>query len=138
MRLEVRVLAVRAVKKGESVGYGAAETLKADGRVAILSAGYADGLLRAAGSADGHAGAAAMIAGTLCPFVGRVSMDLIAIDVSALPEASVTRGTIAEILNETLTVDRYGEAAGTIGYEVLTALGSRYARSYIGDPGDTR
>jgi alanine racemase len=132
VRLDVRIVQVRRAKKGDAVGYGAQHHLAKDGRVAICGAGYADGLFRAAGGSDARAGANAIIAGRRCPLVGRVSMDFFAVDVSALPEDAVKRGDFATLLNEEIGVDELAAHAGTIGYEVLTALGKRYARIYRG------
>lgn len=132
VRLDVRIVQVRRVKQGDAVGYGAQHHLQHDGRVAICGAGYADGLFRAAGGSDSRAGAEVIVAGKRCPLVGRVSMDFFAADVSALPEDTVKRGDFVTILNEDIGVDELAAHAGTIGYEVLTALGRRYARIYRG------
>lgn len=121
--LSLPVIQVRDVLPGEAVGYGAAWTAQRPSRIATLAAGYADGLIRAMG------GRAKVFAGdTPCPVIGRVSMDLIAVDVTgvAVPDAF-------EILGPHQTVDALADAAGTIGYEILTSLGSRYARHYKGD-----
>lgn len=130
VRLEARILQVREVPAGEPVGYGAAEVMTRPSRIAILSAGYADGLHRQAGSTDAARGADAIIGGVRCPFAGRISMDLIAVDVTDAPEAA--RGGMAVLLGDGIGVDDYARAAGTIGYEVLTGLGRRYHRVYAG------
>jgi alanine racemase len=132
VRLEVRVIQVRHATKDASVGYGAAQQLKRDTRIAICAAGYADGIFRAAGSSDKRSGAEAIVAGRRCPLVGRVSMDLIAIDVSEVPESEVKRGDFVTLLGDGLSVDDLAVHAGTIGYEVLTSLSRRYARIYLG------
>ena len=132
VRLELRVVQVRSIKKGETVGYGGEFTYKRDGRVAVLSAGYADGIFRTAGSNDRKQGAEAIVAGRRCPLVGRVSMDLITIDVTAVPESEVKRGDLAILLGDGISVDDLAARSGTIGYEVLTHLGRRYARVYDG------
>jgi alanine racemase len=122
--LALPVIQVRDVAPGEAVGYGAAWAAPAPSRIATVAAGYADGLLRAVGE-----GGIAVYAGdTPCPVVGRVSMDLITVDVSALAEVP----DALEILNARQTVDDLARAAGTIGYEVLTSLGGRYERVYKG------
>ena len=90
------------------------------------------GIFRAAGSNDRKRGSEAIIAGRRCPFAGRVSMDLITIDVTAVPEAEVKRGDLAILLGEGISVDDLAAHAGTIGYEVLTHLGRRFARIYSG------
>lgn len=134
VRLEVRIVQVRDAAKGETVGYGAAERLKRDSRLAVCAAGYADGLFRAAGSSDRRGGAEAVVAGLRCPLVGRVSMDLIAIDVTNVPEDKVKRGDLATLIGDGISVDDLAAHAGTIGYEVLTNLGRRYVRVYVGGP----
>src|SRR5262249_31270817 len=100
-------------------------------RLAIVAAGYADGLPRALSAASGKTGGAAMIAGQRVPIVGRVSMDLITIDVTDI-EGEITRGDLATLVGHGLTIEAMGKAAGTIGYEMLTRLGSRFVRRYIG------
>lgn len=130
--LEARVLQVRDVSAGEAVGYGAVGSLDRAGRVAIVSVGYADGLLRNAGESRETAGASAWAAGHRLPYVGRVSMDLIALDVTAVPEALVRRGSWVELFGPHVAVDDVAHAAGTIGYELLTGLSRRYARRYVG------
>ncbi|MGK2740044.1 alanine racemase [Tepidicaulis sp. LMO-SS28] len=123
-----RVLQVREIAKGETVGYGATFTAPAPRRIATLAAGYGDGIFRRVGGDKPQA--EVVISGHKAPVVGRVSMDLITADVTALPEEAVQAGMMAEILGTTLTVDHLATAAGTIGYEVLTRLGNRYHRSY--------
>ncbi|WP_018697865.1 alanine racemase [Amorphus coralli] len=130
--LEARVLQVRDVTPEESVGYGAVGCLDKPGRVAIVSVGYADGLLRGAGESELSAGAAGWIAGHRLPYVGRVSMDLIALDVTSVPEQVVERGSWIELFGSHIAIDEVAGAAGTIGYELLTDLSRRYARRYVG------
>src|SRR5215813_1251258 len=127
-----RIIQVRLVPKGDSVGYGAAFTTTRPSRLAIVAAGYADGYARAAGATKGKPGAEAIVAGKRCPVVGRVSMDLLAIDVTDLSEGSARRGDFATLIGGGIGVDEIGAAAGTIGYEVLTSLGRRYHRIYRG------
>ena len=124
--LEAPVLQVHEVARPGSVGYGATYRTRAGARIATVPVGYADGYLR---SASGRA--TARIAGLEVPFAGRVSMDLIGLDVSALPGEAVRPGTMVELIGGADGVDRLAAAAGTIGYEVLTRLGSRFARRYI-------
>jgi alanine racemase len=123
VRLALPVVQVRELAAGETVGYSNTWAAPARTRIATVSAGYADGLLRAmSGRATVHAG------GIPCPVVGRVSMDLITVDITQLdgdPEE-------VEILGAAQGVDRLAEAAGTIGYEILTSLGPRYRRHYAG------
>ncbi len=127
--LEARVLRIRNGAAGSTVGYGATETLGGPSRIAILGAGYADGFHRAASSRDGRPGARVHLRGRDAPLVGRVSMDLIAVDVSGIPEAAVDDW--AELFGPHVPVDEVAAHAGTIGYELLTQLGPRYARRYV-------
>lgn len=132
VRLEARVIAVRTARAGECVGYGATWTCRAPGRFAIVGVGYADGFLRAGSSADDRDGALARVAGHPCRVAGRISMDLTAIDVGALPEDAVRRGDWVELIGDGLGIDEVGRRAGTIGYEVLTSLGRRYNKRVTG------
>ncbi|MEA2987418.1 MAG: alanine racemase [Alphaproteobacteria bacterium] len=132
VELKGRIIQVRQIKKTETVGYGAAFTAARATRVAIIAIGYADGYARAAGAAKGKPAAPVIIAGMQCPIVGRISMDLIAVDVTDLPDGSARRGELATLIGDTIGVDELGAAAGTIGYEVLTSLGRRYHRVYKG------
>lgn len=119
--LSLPVIQTRPVAVGEAVGYGASWVAKRSSKIATVAAGYADGLIRAMG------GKAVLYAGDVaCPIVGRVSMDLITVDVTDLTEVPPA----LDILNATQTVDVLAEAAGTIGYEILTSLGGRYERRY--------
>ena len=115
---------------GETVGYGAAEALKRPSRIAILGCGYADGYHRRAGSSDRRPGASAHVNGRDAPLVGRVSMDLIAIDVTDVP--GVARGDWVELFGANVPIDEVAGNAGTIGYELLTGLGRRAVRRYLG------
>ncbi|HEU0222217.1 MAG TPA: alanine racemase [Paracoccaceae bacterium] len=127
--LSLPVIQVRDVLPGEGVGYGLTFMAGQPRRVATVAAGYADGLFRAL------SGRAELFAGTrACPVLGRVSMDLIGVDVTGLPEVPET----LEILGPAQGIDRLAAAAGTIGYEVLTSLGSRYARVYKGGESDAQ
>ena len=81
----------------------------------------------------GFGGGEAILAGQRCPIVGRVSMDLLILDVTAVPEGAVRRGDPITLIGGDLTLEEVGARAGTIGYEILTGLGRRYARTYIGD-----
>lgn len=130
VELQARVVQVRAVPKGETIGYNATWTAKHAARIAVVAAGYADGYPRAASASDISPGADAIVAGMRCPLAGRVSMDLLAVDISALPENSVRRGDLVTLIGSTIGVDDLATAAGTIGYEVLVSLGHRYQRTY--------
>ncbi|MEO6783038.1 MAG: alanine racemase, partial [Bradyrhizobium sp.] len=130
--LKARVMRIRSVERGESVGYGAVWTARRPTRLAIVSAGYADGYFRAAGGGDGTRSAEVVVAGKRCPVAGRISMDLIAVDVTDLPNNAVRRGHMVTLIGEGITVDELAHHFGTIGYEVLTSLGPRYVRAYKG------
>jgi alanine racemase len=134
--LRARILQIRDVERGESVGYGGNWTARRPTRLAILAAGYADGYFRAGSSNDGTRGAEVMVAGKRCPVAGRISMDLMAVDVTDLEKNAVRRGHMATLIGEGITVDELAHHFGTIGYEVLTSLGSRYARDYKGETAD--
>jgi alanine racemase len=124
--LKARIVQVREVPRGATVGYGATWTASRATRIAIVSAGYGDGYLRTA--SGGKKGALALIANRRCAVVGRISMDLMAFDVSGLPEDLVRRGMHATLIGDGITVDDLAGWSGTIGYEVLTGLGRRYRR----------
>ncbi|SFP20315.1 alanine racemase [Tranquillimonas alkanivorans] len=124
VKLSVPVIQVRDVAPGEPVGYGCTWTADEPTRVATLSAGYGDGVIRLMGNT-----AVAFADDVPCPLVGRVSMDLITVDITHLPTAP----THLDLLSEYQSVDDLAGAAETIGYEILTALGgSRYRRRYAG------
>jgi len=148
--LKARIVQVRDVPRGETVGYGATWTAARASRIAVVSVGYGDGYPRAAsgvkggtsGDAKGNAkpgvksgaksGALALIANRRCAMVGRISMDLMAFDVTGLPEDAVRRGAYATLIGDGITVDDVAGWSGTIGYEVLTGLGRRYRRVWKG------
>jgi len=119
--LDLPVIQIRDLAAGETVGYGGTWTATRPSRIATLAAGYADGLIRLMGaSAQVFAGDVA------CPLAGRVSMDLIGADVTDLRDDPAH----LSILGPNQGVDALARAAGTIGYEILTSLGPRYARMY--------
>jgi alanine racemase len=126
--LRARIVQVRIVGRGETVGYGATWTARRPSRIAIVSAGYADGYQRVAGGPEAKAGAEMMIGGTRCRVVGRVSMDLMAVDVTALADNAARRGEWATLIGGDLDVDALAAHCGTIGYELMCTLGHRYAR----------
>lgn len=121
--LSLRVIQTRNVEAGEMVGYGAAFRADRPCRIATVDAGYADGILRALSGT----GAMLYAGGTGCPIVGRVSMDLITADVTALPEVPEA----LDLICPAQPIDRLADLAGTIGYEILTALRQRYPRSWL-------
>lgn len=128
IRLEAPVVQVRRVKAGEIVGYNGNFIAARDSVIATLSCGYADGLPRNLGNKPGHPGGIARVAGVECPYAGNVSMDLITVDVTALPEGAVKPGDYATLIGDSLDIDRVGSLGKTIGYEILTSLGPRYRR----------
>jgi alanine racemase len=133
VELKAHIIQVRTVNRGESVGYGAGWTAGRPSRIAVLPVGYADGLLRSAGAGKGKPAAEIVIAGRRCPLVGRVSMDLLAADVTDVAEGGVRRGDLATLIGNGASVDDLAAGMGTIAYEVLTSLGRRYHRIYRGD-----
>jgi alanine racemase len=130
VELRARIMQVRNVMRGETIGYDAVWTAKQATRLAVVGIGYADGYPRAASSADERPGGSAVVAGKRCPIAGRVSMDLMAVDITGLPEAGARRGDFATLIGDDISVDDAAKAAGTIGYEVLTGLGRRFHRVY--------
>lgn len=130
--LHVPVLQVKEGRTGETVGYGATYTLVRDSRLAIISHGYADGFFRSLSGSNTRPGGKVAVRGKLCPVVGRVSMDLVIVDITELGTDLPYPGEGVEILGPLVGVDDQGDAAGTIGYEVLTSLKGRYTRNYLG------
>jgi len=122
VHISLPVIQIRDVAVGETVGYGNSWTAQVPSRIATVAAGYADGLLRAM-SNNGKL----WDDQTPCPIAGRVSMDMIGVDITGLnhdPQA-------LDILSPYQTIDDLADMAGTIGYEILTSLGTRYARRYV-------
>src|SRR6516225_2686654 len=132
VELKGRIIQVRGVNRGDTVGYGAAWTAARPSRLAIVAVGYADGFLRSAAAAKNKPPAQVVIAGRRCPVVGRVSMDLLAVDVTDLGEGVAQRGHLATLIGEGISIDHLALGMGTISYEVLTSLGRRYHRVYRG------
>lgn len=138
VRLEGRIVQIRSVKAGTKVGYNGRWSASGPTRLATISIGYSDGYPRSASATDlkKKAGApigAALVAGALCPFAGTISMDLIIIDITKADPRAVNRGDLVTLIGDELTIDRVGENASTIGYEILTSFGQRYCRRYIGE-----
>lgn len=125
--LHVAVIQTRTVPKGALIGYGGTAVAERDMRLATLCAGYADGLLR---SLSNHG--SAFFGDTRLPITGRVSMDSLIVDVSALPEDTLKIGDFVELIGPHQSLDELADDAGTISYELLTGLSRRYYRHYIG------
>jgi alanine racemase len=130
VELQGRILQVRSVARGDTVGYDAAWTARHASRIAVVGIGYADGFMRSNGSSDEAPGGDAIVAGKRCPTAGRISMDLMAIDITALPDNAARRGDMVTLIGDEISVDAVAHVSGTIGYEVLTSLGARYHRVY--------
>lgn len=124
MTLSTAVIALRSIESGVSVGYGATWRAGRTSRIATLAVGYADGIPRHLPS-----GSPVLIAGRRVPIVGRVSMDMVTVDVTDLPE--VTIGSPAVVWGEGLPVDEIAAAAGTISYELLCGVTRRVAFDYV-------
>jgi len=124
--LKTPILQVRPVFPGETIGYGADFTATQTLRIAIVAAGYADGVLRSSSP-----GAYGSLDGQACPLVGRISMDLIALDVT--DRSNAQPGADIELIGRHVPLDEAARRAGTISYEVLTRIGARVARLYSGD-----
>jgi alanine racemase len=128
-RLTAPILQVRRVDKGEAVGYGATFRVGRPTTLATVALGYADGLMRALGNRGVGA-----IGGHLAPIAGRVSMDLVTLDVTDVPGDLVVPGAEVEFLGDTVLLENVAAAAGTANYEILTSLGERIIRTYEGAP----
>lgn len=124
--LKAPILQVRSVSPGETTGYGATKRFDLPARVATIGVGYADGVLRHLSNSG-----AGFIEDFKVPIAGRVSMDLISFDVTAVPDSLVQPGAEIELIGPHQTIDELGGSAGTLGYEILTSLGNRYRRIYV-------
>jgi len=123
--LEARVIQVRTIAAGGAVGYGHSHVCERESRIATIGVGYADGLPRSLGNRG-----AAWLAGERLPIIGRVSMDSITIDVTALAAGRIEPGDWVELIGPHQSLDRLADDAGTISYEMLTSLGARYDRTH--------
>jgi alanine racemase len=124
VRLQAKVIQTRSLEKGTGVGYGHIFRAAGPLSAATISLGYADGWHRCAASA-------AWFENVRLPFLGRVSMDSIILDISALPPGRLGEGDLVELLGRSQSVDDAASHAGTIGYEILTSLGHRFHRRYV-------
>ncbi len=127
VRLQGRILQVRQIDAPQSVGYGATHRMVGGSRVATVALGYADGFLRSLSDR-----ASAWIGDRKVPVIGRVSMDLITLDVTGIAAGEAHAGGLVDLIGPNQDVDTLAGAAGTIGYEVLTSLGARYHREFLG------
>lgn len=125
VRLDVAVVQTRTVPAGARIGYSGAQVATTETRLATIAAGYADGLPRSLGGRG-----AVYYDGTRLPFAGRVSMDSIIVDISALPEGALSLGSFVEVIGPHQSLEDLAQDAGTISYEILTSLGHRYVRQY--------
>ena len=135
VRLSARVLQVRDAEPGDTVGYGAAYTIERPCRIATIACGYADGFLRALSGSTGKPGPVGFIGPHPVRVIGLVSMDLITLDVTDVPEELAHRGAWVEVMGDRVTLDDLTDRAGTIGYELLSRLGRRVHRIYEGASG---
>ncbi|MFC1672896.1 alanine racemase [Pseudomonadota bacterium] len=127
VRLQGKILQVRAIDTPHSVGYGATYRPQGEARIATIAAGYADGYHRSLSNAG-----TVYIGEHKASVVGRVSMDLITVDVTHVPEELTRPGQLVDLIGPNNPVDQVGADANTIGYEILTGLGARYHRIYVG------
>ncbi|HUY67907.1 MAG TPA: alanine racemase [Alphaproteobacteria bacterium] len=126
VELRAPILQIHDVDRGMAVGYGASHRVARKGRIATLALGYADGYKRSLGNRG-----QVKIAGFLAPVVGRISMDLVTVDVSALPPDAVHAGTMATVIGPHRSVDDVALEAGTIGHDLLAGFGTRLERIYL-------
>ena len=129
-KVEARIMIVRDVPQGDTIGYGAKQTAKRPLRNAVVAAGYADGMIRRAGSTDDRPGGFGLIGGYKAPILGRISMDMITLDVTDVPEHLLQRGAFVEMLGPGVAASDLAAYAETIDYEYLTSLGRRFERVY--------
>jgi alanine racemase len=127
--VEARILQVKFLKPGECVGYGCSFVAERPSRIAVIAAGYADGYPRSCSALPDGGPASVWLSGRLAPLVGRVSMDMITVDVTDVPEEPQI-GDMAELMGRHVSVDDVARWSGSISYEILTRLGSRYLRLY--------
>ena len=133
LRLQAKILQLREVDLNMTVGYGASHQVRGPSLLATIGIGYADGIFRSLGNRG-----AVFVAGRRAPIVGRISMDLVTVDVGHLPRDACQLGMAVDVIGPGLSdnvgqsIDDLARDAGTIGYEVLTNLGARFQRRYSG------
>lgn len=140
VHLFAKILQIRDIDTPMTVGYGATHKVRGRCQIATVSVGYGDGYLRISSQTDEdnpnapqwglHRTGSAFLGGNPAPLVGRISMDLMTLDITDIPAEFCTVGAAVELIGENLSVDDVADAGGTIGYEVLTRLGTRYHRTY--------
>ena len=133
---EARIIQIRHAKTGETVSYGATETLKRDTKIAVASVGYADGWHRSGGNGvalrqTGNPKGCGFLEGHRVPILGRITMDFTMFDVTDVPDALLDQAQWIELFGQNISIDDAARAAGTIGYELLTSLGRRYQRLVV-------
>ncbi|MDC9701802.1 MAG: alanine racemase [Alphaproteobacteria bacterium] len=131
LTLYARIVQIRTVQAGETIGYHGCWTALDDQKIAILSLGYADGYPRAAGWTGEKPRGMVLVSGVRCPVVGHISMDLMAVDVTAVPDSLASPGDIAELFGKMISLEEVANWSGTIGYEILAQLGQRPLRVYV-------
>lgn len=156
VKAEARIVQIRQAKAGETVSYGATETLKRDTKIAVCAVGYADGYHRSIGQKTArnaseadtpdarneygndaesvrktHGGRSGFVSGTHVPILGRVTMDFTMFDVTNVPDSQLDKSQWIELFGSNIALDDVAAAGGTIGYELLTSLGRRYERNII-------
>ena len=127
IRLQGQILQLREVAAGDSVGYNATYRAPSARKIATVDVGYGDGYLRAFGNRG-----QAFIDGVQVPVVGRVSMDMLAVDVTDVPPNILVPGVGVDLLGGPVSLDGAVKASGLCAYELLTLLGHRYKRRYVG------
>jgi alanine racemase len=127
VRLQGKILQLREIDAPRTVGYGATHRAAGPTRIATVAVGYADGYLRSLSNRG-----SVWLGDRRVPVVGRVSMDLITLDVTGASAEAARPGAFVDLIGADLATDEVAEAAGTIGYEILTSLGRRYHRVYRG------
>lgn len=125
------ILQIRQATANDTVGYGASRSLTRESRIATLAIGYADGIFRSMGDTDERGDGTVDIEGHIAPIVGQISMDLLSIDVTDIPEGLAHEGAMATLIGGGAGLDNVASSAGTISYEILTSLGNRYRRKYL-------
>ena len=129
LRVQSRILQLRDIDEETTVGYGATYSAKPGTRIATVGIGYADGYPWSLGNRG-----VAAVNGHRVPVIGRVSMDLITLDVTGVPDELIQPGSLVDLIGPDITLEEVAELAGTIPYEILTRLGQRASRTFLGGP----